>query len=64
VPLYPPAYYAPPYSYYYAPDYDYAPGYAAPQQYWYFCPSANGYYPYVKECPGGWQQVMPQPPVH
>jgi len=29
-------------------------------QYWYYCPSAQGYYPYVKECPGGWLQVVPQ----
>src|SRR2546426_4778154 len=26
------------------------------------CQSPQGYYPYVKECPGGWQQVAPQPP--
>ena len=32
------------------------------QQYWYYCQSPQGYYPYVKECPGGWQQVAPQPP--
>ena len=30
--------------------------------YWYYCASAKGYYPYVKECPGGWQKVAPQPP--
>jgi len=30
--------------------------------YWYYCPDAKAYYPYVKECPGGWQQVTPQPP--
>jgi hypothetical protein len=30
-------------------------------QYWYFCRGANNYYPYVKECPGGWQKVLPQP---
>jgi hypothetical protein len=29
-------------------------------QYWYYCPSAQGYYPFVKECPGGWLQVVPQ----
>lgn len=28
---------------------------------WYWCPSANAYYPYVKDCPGGWQRVPPQP---
>ena len=32
------------------------------QQYWYYCQNPQGYYPYVKECPGGWQQVAPQPP--
>jgi hypothetical protein len=30
-------------------------------QYWYFCPSARSYYPYVGECPEGWQRVLPQP---
>lgn len=30
-------------------------------QYWYYCRSAKNYYPYVKECPGGWQKVPPQP---
>jgi hypothetical protein len=33
----------------------------ATQQYWYFCKGSNKYYPYVKECPGGWQKVLPQP---
>ena len=30
--------------------------------YWYRCDSPAGYYPYVKECPGGWQQETPRPP--
>ena len=38
----------------------------APQQqqtyYWYYCPASRAYYPYVRECAGGWQQVSPQPP--
>jgi len=36
----------------------------APQQtqYWYYCAGSRAYYPYVKECAGGWQQVAPQPP--
>ncbi len=35
----------------------------SPQQaYWYFCQSVGAYYPYVKECPGGWIQVVPQAP--
>ena len=32
------------------------------QAYWYYCADAKAYYPYVKECPGGWQRVIPQPP--
>jgi hypothetical protein len=28
---------------------------------WYYCARTHGYYPYVKECPGGWQTVAPQP---
>jgi hypothetical protein len=31
------------------------------EDYWYYCQSAGAYYPYVKECPGGWMQVVPQP---
>jgi hypothetical protein len=34
-----------------------------PAGYWYYCKEANGYYPYVKRCPGGWMKVVPyQPP--
>jgi hypothetical protein len=32
-----------------------------PPQYWYFCPSANAYYPYVTACPEGWTPVVAQP---
>ncbi|MCX7161854.1 MAG: hypothetical protein WCI19_12515 [Betaproteobacteria bacterium] len=39
-----------------------APVAAAPANYWYYCAAAKGYYPYVRECPGGWQRVAPQPP--
>ena len=37
---------------------------AAPQAqgYWYYCADAKAYYPYVKDCPAGWQKVIPQPP--
>lgn len=38
-----------------------APQAAAPASYWYYCANPEGYYPYVKECPNGWQQVSPQP---
>jgi hypothetical protein len=57
-----PAYY-PYYPYY--PFYPYngfypgpAPGYAPPGM-WYFCPALGAYYPYVQECPSGWQPVQP-----
>lgn len=32
-----------------------------PAHYWYYCKSSKAYYPYVKECPDGWQKVLPQP---
>lgn len=68
-PYYPGYYYPPAYAY---PSYpaqpttyiqqDAPPAQAAPQQgYWYYCGDAQAYYPYVKECPGGWQRVSPQP---
>jgi len=34
----------------------------AQQGSWYYCAESKTYYPYVKECPGGWQRVAPQPP--
>jgi hypothetical protein len=33
------------------------------QGYWYYCGDPQGYYPYLQQCPGGWQQVSPTPPV-
>jgi len=34
---------------------------APQQQFWYFCPDAKAYYPYVKQCPSGWMKVVPAP---
>ncbi len=68
-------YYPPPYYYfpYYPPsvvvvprepttyiERDSAPSSDA-QSYWYYCPDSSTYYPYVKQCPGGWQKVPPRP---
>jgi len=55
----PAAYYWP--GYYYPPAY-YGPAVVPPPQYWYYCPAAAAYYPYVQDCPGGWQLVLPTPP--
>lgn len=33
----------------------------AQQHYWYYCPDSRAYYPYVRDCPAGWQRVSPQP---
>ena len=33
-----------------------------PQGDWYYCADSKTYYPYVRECPGGWQRVPPTPP--
>jgi hypothetical protein len=30
-------------------------------QWWYWCASSRGYYPYVSSCAEGWQRVTPQP---
>lgn len=34
-----------------------------PSGYWYYCTDPEGYYPNVQECPLGWLQVNPLPPV-
>jgi len=42
-----------------------APSAPAPSQAqgdWFYCAAAKGYYPYVNECPAGWQRVPAQPP--
>ncbi len=54
-----PSYYYPaPYPYYYAPG-EAPPAPLIEDPYWYYCEEAGTYYPYVKECPGGWQRVLP-----
>jgi hypothetical protein len=60
----PPYYYAPAPVYYDPPPppvyIEQAPEAAPqPQQYWYYCPAARAYYPYISECAGGWQRVLP-----
>jgi len=65
---YPPPYYYPPYSPVVIerpPVYveQSAPPQTAQAGYWYYCAAAKAYYPYVNECPGGWQRVAPQPPA-
>jgi hypothetical protein len=39
-----------------------APTRQYPAGYWYYCDNPQGYYPYVKHCPSGWQPVEPTPP--
>ena len=34
-----------------------------PQGDWYYCADAKAYYPYVTQCPAGWQRVPAQPPA-
>ena len=34
---------------------------ASAQHWWYYCADSRAYYPYVKDCPAGWQRVAPQP---
>jgi hypothetical protein len=66
---YPPPYYYPPAVVQVAPptyiEQSPQPQYSAPapaqSSAWYYCAGSRSYYPYVKECPGGWQQVAPRP---
>jgi hypothetical protein len=51
-----PYYYAPGYHPYYS-----VPVYGPPDPYWSYCRPANAYYPYVRECPGGWERYLPSP---
>lgn len=77
IPLGPPAYYPPPYYspyYYYPPpvtvvspppvyiEQGPAPVESSQEYYWYYCRKPDGYYPYVNQCPAGWERVSPQPP--
>jgi hypothetical protein len=39
-----------------------APAPAQPRGDWYYCADSQAYYPYVKECPAGWQRVPAQSP--
>lgn len=43
--------------YYYPAPYYYAQPVAAPVTYWYYCAAIGAYYPYVRDCPSGWQLV-------
>jgi hypothetical protein len=43
-------------------QFEQAPPQAQPSNDWFYCRKPEGYYPYVKQCPGGWQRVAPQPP--
>src|SRR5208337_1088109 len=67
-PYYSYPYYPYPYSYASPPAVNQQPIYQEqyPQQeeeqyYWYFCRESKTYYPYVKQCPGGWVKVVPKP---
>jgi hypothetical protein len=61
-------YWYPGYYPYYPYPYETVPVAAEPQtyieqsgpSYWYYCEGAKAYYPYVRECPGGWLTVLPQ----
>lgn len=71
-----PGWYYPPPAYYYPPAvvvqpqpqvYIEQPQAAVPSpapasSYWYYCAASKRYYPYVNECPSGWQRVSPTPP--
>jgi hypothetical protein len=67
-----PYYYYPPPYYRYGPpvvrEYSYEPAPSPPvvvtpqSSTWYYCRDSRAYYPYVHECPGGWDSVPARPP--
>ena len=67
-PLYAPYWYYPPPAYYYPYPAVVAPPASPPvyvernEDWWHYCEQTRAYYPYVKECPGGWKRVPPAPP--
>lgn len=61
---YPPAYYAPRTVVVQSETPVYIEKPVARQAYWYYCNYPQGYYPYVQQCPGGWQRVLPSPPPY
>jgi len=72
-----PYWWGPAYPYWYPPYYPYlpptvvieeppvyiqrAPAPPAPPASWYYCPSVQGYYPYVQTCPEAWVTVPARP---
>ncbi|GLU32515.1 hypothetical protein WKR88_17690 [Trinickia caryophylli] len=71
-PVYPPPYYAPPVviepaqpDVYIERSQTAAPGTPATSSggTWWYCRASKAYYPYVKECPGGWQETPATPPA-
>jgi hypothetical protein len=60
-PFYAPAYYPPVARPYSPPVYvEQTPAQPASAD-WYYCADAKAYYPYVRDCPAGWQRVPSQP---
>lgn len=45
----------------YVAPYVSAPPASPPPGAWYWCQSAEAYWPYVRRCPEGWQVVVPEP---
>jgi len=58
-----PWYYPPPAYSYPAPPPVYIEQSTPQDAYWFYCPASGAYYPYVNECAGGWQMVVPQVPI-
>lgn len=59
-----PVYYGPP-PMYVPPPQVYVQREPTDSDYWYYCDNPQGFYPYIRSCPGGWMKVIPEnvPPV-
>ncbi len=59
IPWYPYGYHAPPPVIIQKEPQVYVQPEQEPENYWYYCPDPQGYYPYIRECASGWMKVVP-----
>ena len=59
IPWYPYSYHAPPPVIIQKEPQVYVQPEQAEENYWYYCPDPQGYYPYIRQCEGGWMKVVP-----
>ena len=59
IPWYPYGYYSPPPAIIKKQPDVYVQPEQQEENYWYYCPDPQGYYPYIRNCESGWMKVVP-----